>query len=791
MKVSAISLAIALSISPFAYATSCSQPQAQCAGVGYYGPNCCTAGHHCVASSAYISTCVSYAEDNAALPRQRIKSPLAVSEIATPVATELPQVSSYILNTNGKWDSAITKARSLVSKMSIEEKVNITTGMGWQEGHCLGNTPPIPRLNFTGLCLQDSPAGIRFTKGISVFPSGINTAATFDKKLIYERAKTLGEEFRAKGVNVALTPMMNLMRSPYAGRNWEGAGEDPFLVGVVASLTVKGIQENGVIATAKHFAGNEQETNRNSYSSYISDRAMHELYMWPFRESVEAGVGSIMCSYNKVNGTYACENDKLINGLLKGELGFRGFVQSDWSATMSTLPSANGGLDMTMPGDIQFHSGDSYYGKNLTKAVVNGLVKESRLNDMAVRVVSTWYMAGQDKDYPETNFDSWDLVPEKFVDVQGTHAQTIRQVSAASVILLRNEQKTLPLQNIQRLGIIGDDAGANAGGPNSCEDRGCDRGTLAIGWGSGTAEFPYLVTPFDGISSRTGKQFKIIPSLDDYDYEYAAKVASEVDVALVFANADSGEEFVTVEENVGDRTHLQLWHNTEKLIKTVADINPRTVVVVHAVGPVDMAWANHPNISAIVWAGLPGQESGNALADVLFGDVNPSGRLPYTIAKTTSDYPVRIEKNKDIKYTEDLRLGYRWFESGHIDPMYEFGYGLSYTQFNYTDATIEKKGHNVAVNVTLQNVGGVDGAEVPQLYLEFPSEAEQPSKILRGFEKVFLKAGQKQTTTFNLDSKLISYWNVQSQKWVVAKGDYIVYLGASSRDIRQKITFTV
>ncbi|GAB5588478.1 hypothetical protein Unana1_03378 [Umbelopsis nana] len=720
-------------------------------------------------------------------PRHREK-PLFIAA-AVPKASPTP--ISAVLSITNQWDQAITKAKDMVAKLTLEEKVNMTTGVGWQEGHCLGNTPAIPRLNFTGLCLQDSPAGIRFTKGISVFPSGINTAATFDRNLILERAIKLGEEFRAKGVNVALTPMMNLMRSPWAGRNWEGAGEDPFLVGVVSSLTVQGIQQNGVIATAKHFAGNEQETNRNLYSSYISDRAMHELYLWPFRESVEAGVGSIMCSYNKVNGTYACENNQLLNGLLKGELGFRGFVQSDWSATMSTLPSVRGGLDMTMPGDIQFHSKDSYFGMNLTKVIAEGEVSEAQINDMATRILAAWYMAGQDQNYPETNFDSWDLVPEKYVDVQSSHAKTIRDVGSASIILLKNDNKTLPLQNIQKMAIIGDDAGPNAGGPNACEDRGCDRGTLAIGWGSGTAEFPYLVTPLDGISARAVSHIKIMQSLDDYDYEYAAEIAAEVDIPIVFANADSGEEYITVEGNVGDRNHLQLWHATEKLIKSVADVNPRTVVVVHSVGPVDMEWSNHPNISAIVWAGLPGQESGNALADVLFGDVNPSGRLPYTIAKSVSQYPVRIEKSKDIRYTEDLKLGYRWFESQNTDPKYEFGFGLSYTQFNYSNINVQKVTDKFDVTVTVENTGELDGAEIPQLYLEFPAEADQPSKILRGFDKVFLKTGESKSTTFTLDSKLLSYWNVVAQKWVVPKGDFIAHVGASSKDIRATKIFTV
>ncbi|KAG2180978.1 hypothetical protein INT43_008560 [Umbelopsis isabellina] len=767
-------------LAPSTLAEACNQAGEQCGGVGFIGEQCCTRGHQCVATNKYTSV---------RLLRFLLGRTSKIRYIRDFSCAHHFHYSNA--NMTVKWDVAIQKSKALVDKMTLDEKINFATGVGWQEGACLGNIAAVPRLNFTGLCLQDSPAGIRFAKGVSVFPSGINTAATFDKDLIYERARIQGEEFRAKGVNVALSPMMNLLRSPWAGRNWEGAGEDPYLVGIAAGLSVSGIQSNGVIATAKHFVGNEQETNRVTYSSYISDRAMHELYLWPFRESVEAGVGSVMCAYNKVNGTYACENDKLLNGLLKGELNFKGFVQSDWSATMSSVPSALGGLDMTMPGDIQFHSKDSYFGKNLTSTIEKNEVPESRVHDMAVRILAAWFLHEQDQDYPEVNFDSWDMNPARYVDVQGSHGRTIREIGAASTILLKNEKNVLPLNYAKSLAVIGDDAGDNPGGPNACEDRGCDRGTLAIGWGSGTAEFPYLISPFDGINSRAARNVKVLHSLDDYDYDYASQIAAEVEVPIVFANADSGEEFVTVEENVGDRQHLQLWHNTEKLIKAVADANDKTVVVIHSVGPVDMAWADHPNISAIVWAGLPGQESGNSLADVLFGDVNPSGRLPYTIAKSVSDYPVRIEKSKEIRYTEDLNIGYRYFENKNIQPKYEFGYGLSYTRFNYSKAQIEQVGDDIKVTVHLQNIGDYDGAEVPQLYLEFPNEAEQPSKILRGFEKVFMKSGHSGKAEFILNDKLLSYWNVVKQAWVVPSGNFTVHIGASSRDIRFKQTFII
>lgn len=251
------------------------------------------------------------------------------------------------------WDDAYVKAKELVDQMSLEQKVNITTGIGWEGGPCVGNTYAITDPDFPSLCLQDAPLGIRFANNVTSGVSGINAAASFDRKAIYERGVYLGKESRGKGVHVLLGPAMNFMRSPEGGRGWEAGGEDPYLTGVMSAETVLGIQSQGVVATAKHYILNDQELNRKTGSSDVDERTLHEIYLWPFARSIEAGVGSIMCSYNRANGTYACENDYLLNTVLKGELNFKGFVHSDWSATMSTVPSANNGLDMTMPGKMK------------------------------------------------------------------------------------------------------------------------------------------------------------------------------------------------------------------------------------------------------------------------------------------------------------------------------------------------------------------------------------------------------------------------------------------------------
>ncbi|KAI7902732.1 glycoside hydrolase superfamily [Cokeromyces recurvatus] len=657
--------------------------------------------------------------------------------------------------------------------MTLEQKVNITTGLGWMVGPCIGNSGRTRDPDFPELCLQDSPLGIRMTDGVSSGVAGINAAASFDKLAIRQRGEYMGAEFRAKGIHTQLGPSMNMMRSPYAGRNWEAFGEDPYLVGVASAETIQGIQSKGV------------------HSIHIDERTLHEVYLWPFARSVEVGVVSVMCAYNKFENTYACENNYILNHLLKGELGFKGFVQSDWSATHSTEDSANNGLDMTMPGDIFFNSGDSYFGANLTKAVHTGKVTEDRVTDMAMRIVASWY-----KGFPEVNFDSFRPERSQHVDVQENHKHLIRQMGAASIVLLKNADNILPLTDAKKLAIIGSDAGPNPMGLNSCADQGCNIGTLAQGWGSGTALFPYLITPLDGIRKRAGTDMIITAHLRDDDLENAARYASNADVALVFVNADSGEEFITVEGHKGDRNHLHLWHDGDKLVNAVADANKNTIVVIHSVGPVLMPWINHPNIKAIVWPGLPGQETGNSLADVLFGDVNPSGRLPYTIAKNEADYPTNIASEMTCRYSEGLYIGYRWFDEHKIEPLFEFGYGLSYTKFKYSEGRVNIINGNsrdsnvkVSVSITITNVGHLDGAEIPQLYLSFPKIANEPPQVLRGFEKVFIQRESSQSIHFELTKIELSYYDASSHQWIVPEGEFTLHIGSSSRDIKYTGSF--
>jgi len=429
------------------------------------------------------------------------------------------------------WTTSYKKATDMVNRMSLVEKVNITTGTGWSMGLCVGNTGPAASVGFPPLCLQDGPLGIRFSDHSTAFPAGITVGATWNKDLMYKRGRSHALEARLKGINILLGPSMGpLGKMPAGGRNWEGFGSDPVLQGVAAAATIRGIQDEGVIATAKHFIGNEQEHFRQSFewglpnamSSNIDDRTLHELYLWPFAESVRAGVASVMCSYQMVNNSYACGNSKLMNGILKDELGFSGFVQSDWLAQRSGVASALAGLDMSMPGDgLTWTNGKSLWGSQLTLSVLNGSLPVERVNDMVTRIVAAWYQLGQDNKsvWPAPppdgdggpNFSSWtddeiglihhgsgdkaSAVVNKFIDVQGTgkdfHGRLAQIIAAEGTVLVKNEGNTLPLrrsgwpdsakkESKYRIGIFGEDAGPGRG-PNACVDRGCNQGTLASG----------------------------------------------------------------------------------------------------------------------------------------------------------------------------------------------------------------------------------------------------------------------------------------------------------------------
>lgn len=421
-----------------------------------------------------------------------------------------------------------------------------------------------------------------------------------------------------------------------------------------------------------------------------------------------------MCAYNLVNNSYSCGNSYTQNKLLKGELGFPGFIMSDWQAQHSGVGDSLAGLDMSMPGDTIFGTGRSYWGANLTIAVANGTIPEWRVDDMAVRVMTSFYKVGRDEHQVPINFNSWTndeygyqhaLIGQEWaqvnqkVNARADHAKIIREVAAASTVLLKNEG-ALPLTGKERYtAVIGEDAGANARGSNSCPDRGCGNGTLAMGWGSGTAEFPYLIAPAEAIqneiiSNGVGDIESVFQNDANEDIE---RVVSQASVALVFVNAGAGEGFISVDGNEGDRKNLTLWKEGDKLIKKVTSICNNTIVVMHTVGPVMVnEWNDNPNVTAILWQGLPGQESGNSLADVLYGRVNPAGRSPFTWAKAEKDYGVTIlkepnagKKSPQVNFNEGIFIDYRHFDKEGIEPIYEFGYGLSYTTFSYSKLKIK------------------------------------------------------------------------------------------------------
>ncbi|KDR78187.1 hypothetical protein GALMADRAFT_94735 [Galerina marginata CBS 339.88] len=735
------------------------------------------------------------------------------------------------------WKAAHAKAKAKIASFTLEEKVNVTTGVGWTGGRCVGNTPAINGKGWPGLCLEDSPLGVRFGDFVTSFPTGVNTAASFNRRLIRTRGLFMGLEHKGKGVNIALGPMMNMGRVAAGGRNWEGFGADPFLAGETAYETILGMQAGGIQACAKHLIGNEQEHFRTTSSSDIDDRTMHEIYAQPFLKSIMAGVASIMCSYNLINGTYACENDKLMNDIIKREFAFQGFIMSDWSAQHSTM-SAVTGLDMTMPGDITFSSHTSWWGPNLTAFVNNGTIPESRVDDMATRILASWYLLGQDdSDYPETNFDAFNPdsdTTNSHIDVQDDHFQLVRELGAASAVLLKNEKGALPLGKKDRsIVLIGSGAGPGKAGPNEFSDQGGSDGVLAMGWGSGTANFTYLVTPMDAIQ-RKAREFRSSISwlLDDFNLPRAGNMARKRSTALVFLSADSGEDYITVDGNEGDRKNLTAWHGGDNLVLSVAAQNNNTIVIVNSVGPLILEpWIDHPNVTAVVWAGLPGQEVGNSLVDVLYGAWNPSGRLPYTIAKSPQDYGAQVNLGGDnqhilsIPYTEGLNIDYRHFDANNITPRFEFGFGLSYTNFTYSGLKVSKipvqptpaeeplvsaweNGNATAIGegssralwlhrpayqatFNVKNTGPVLGGDIPQLYINFPASSGEPPSVLKGFTDTTMGPGETNSVTITFSRYDLSIWDVVQQGWRKPDGKIGVVVGASSRDARLKGTVPV
>lgn len=619
--------------------------------------------------------------------------------------------------------------------MLIPEKVNLTTGTGWGLGPCVGNTGSVPRFGIPNLCLHDGPNGVRFTDFVTHFPSGLATASTFNRDLMHLRGKAMGKEHRAKGVHMALGPSIGpIGLKAQGGRNWESFGSDPYLQGVAGAQTIKGIQEEGVVAVARHLVGYEQEHFRqvgewdvngwdelqSSLSSNIGDRTMHEVYLWPFADAVHAGVGGVLCGYNRVNNTYACENSYLLNHLLKLELGFQGFVVLDWGAQHLGVPSALAGLDMTMPGEVfdDWLGGKLLWGPLLTRAVYNRTVLQQRLNDMVARILVPFF-AHKSIALPAEgevpNFSSWThhtfgqqypyqhagaIVQQNWhVDARLQFSDDVALgVAHEAVVLLKNRNKALPIakkDGVRRLLVAGVGAAEDPAG--SCRDQRCTDGVLTSGWGLAAVSNPFVVLPLEAIKDKARAQGIVVDYTGEpWELERVGDLADYADMAVVVVDADSGEGFFEVDGNYGDRRNLLLWHNGDALIAKVAEKCRKTVVVVNSVGPVDMEpWIELENVVAVLYTAPLGQFVGKAIADVLFGDVNPLGKLPFTIARKKLHYvPLVTLLADDVEPQDNFERGvyldYRFFDKHTIKPRFEFGFGLLYTTFAVLNLVIEQ-----------------------------------------------------------------------------------------------------
>ncbi|OAL53502.1 hypothetical protein IQ07DRAFT_640558 [Pyrenochaeta sp. DS3sAY3a] len=747
------------------------------------------------------------------------------------------------------WEDAFAKAQHFVAQMTLDEKAQTVTG---NEGPCSGNIPPLPRLGFGGLCLQDGPAGLGLSKTSSL-PAGGTVAASWDRELLYERGLRMGKEFKDKGRHIALGPSVGPL-----GRNLRFS-TDPYLSGAAVYQTVQGMQKSGVQSCIKHFALNEQETNRggilNAYNVYleaisenVDDRTFHELYLWPFAEAVHAGASSFMCSYNRINGSYACQNPHVLNAILKSELGFQGLVMSDWGGTHSGLAAIESGLHMNMPGGIAItEPTPSYWGQNLTIAVQNSSLPESTLDDMLHRILAPYFHLQQNVDYPPIDGESFVnptifhppyafnyTVGPSYVDVREPDSYEFsRKAAANSMVLLKNENNTLPLmRKISNIGLLGNAGGEVSPGPvqvfGTANPYGYENGMLIIGGGSATTRLARTQTYFEKLKARV------------LDENPAALVQIMSDNNILVLPPRAEFEGVTLTQGSGQLipapevciVFLKLWasENQDRLdvdpdwqgstiVANVAAVCANTVVVVeNAVIPY-MPWADHPNVTAILFAGLAGDEAGNALVDILYGDVNPSGHLPFTIFQNSTDYPWDITNSTELfttndtnawqsNFTEGLLTDYRFYDYHNKTPRYEFGFGLSYTTFNLSDLEVSIAanaivsryptstriipGGNaqlwddvVSVQVNTCNNGSVAGSAVPQMYVSLPNQPDphSPVRVLRGFDKVALSAGSCATSNMTLTRKDVSIWDVVAQQWYIPRGDIEIAIGLSSRDL--------
>ncbi|MEO7687962.1 MAG: glycoside hydrolase family 3 C-terminal domain-containing protein [Sphingomonas sp.] len=679
------------------------------------------------------------------------------------------------------------RAAALVAKMTQDEKLILVYGYfstdfaskkytAPPEGRpgSAGYIPGIPRLGIPPQWQTDAGIGVATQGGPwkkrerTALPSGLATAATWNPALAFSGGAMIGNEARNSGFNVMLAGGVNLMRDPRNGRNFEYGGEDPLLAGTMVGAQIAGIQSNHIISTVKHYAVNDQETDRNAGNSILDQGAMRTSDLLAFQFAIErANPGSVMCSYNRINGDFACENDFLLNQVLRKDWKWPGYVMSDWGATHSTAKAANAGLDQESGAPFD---DKPYFAQPLKDALADGSVSAAQLDLMVTRIVRSMVAHGL-FEHP---------VAEGKIDY-AAHAVVTRQDAEEGAVLLRNKEALLPLsRSTKRIAIIGGhaDKGVLTGGGSSLVypiGGNAVPGLIPTSWPGPIMYYP---------SSPMAEIAKLAPGAkvsyaNGDDPAVAAELAKNSDVVIVFATSWAGESF---------DVPLGLPGYQDALISTVAAANPKTVVVLETGGPVLTPWANQ--VGSILAAWYPGTAGGTAIANLLFGKVNPSGHLPASFPKSAEQLPHPAAPNSgDTIYAEGATVGYKWYDMKGLEPLFPFGHGLSYTSFGYSGLAATSTGAGVSVRFTVRNTGKVAGKAVPQIYVA--RHGWEAPKRLGAFSKVALAPGASRTVTVTVDPRLLATWDDSAHAWRIAPGAYEVMLAASARDIKQTVTVQV
>ena len=703
--------------------------------------------------------------------------------------------------------SAEARADLILKEMTLAEKLQLTFGYfstdnKWQitsiknyvypkDGRpfSAGFVPGIPRLGIPNQWQSDAGVGVatqtvpkdsvtaEFPRGRTALPSGIATAATWSPETAFAGGAMIGNESFLSGFNVQLAGGMNLLREARNGRNFEYGGEDPLLSGVITGNEIKGIQSQHVISTMKHYAFNGQETNRFTMDHQIEDKAARESDLLAFQIANEIGQpGSVMCSYNRVNGFYACENDWLLNQVLKTDWGFKGYVMSDWGATHSTIPAANHGLDQQSGWAFDR---SNYFEGALREAVNGGYVSETRANDMARRILWAMFEVGL-FDNPVTGDQSSTIDLVKNGKVSQTDAEE-------AIVLLKNTAGLLPLaktaKSILIVGAHADVGVLSGGGSSQVYPVGGSPVADEFGKGFPGPKVWYPSSPMKGIQARTSAT---VSYLDGKDVKAAAAAAKKADVVIVFGEQWTGESF--------DVPDLNLPNDQNALISAVAKANKKTVVVLQTGGPIVMPWL--AKVGAVVEAWYPGTSGGEAIARVLTGEVNPSGHLPATFPASLDQTPRPVLEG-DPKFDQDSHpmgnyniegaaIGYKWFDKKGYKPLFAFGHGLSYTTFALSDLTAAPEGKGLKASFSVKNTGATAGKEVAQIYVS--GNGWEAPKRLGAFKKVEVAPGQSQSASVTVDPRLLATYDSASKTWTVAAGDYKVMLATSATEIVQTVT---